>query len=278
MWTAVCFLTTFFIERKPWLVEMTWIDVHTHLNMLESTPEETLRLAELEKVGNVITIGTCPDDLPVVLKLAESHFPRVACSLGIHPHEAKLYTPEIESWIRANAIRPEVVAIGELGLDYYYNHSDQAEQLSAFRAQMSLAADLNLPVEIHTRDAEADTLQVLQEFQGKVRGLLHCFTGTWELAEKALALGYHISISGVVTFKNADALREVVKKVPLDRLHVETDAPFLAPVPFRGKKNQPAWVVHTAQCVADLKDISLDELGRALRQNAASLFPKLRLA
>ncbi len=256
---------------------MSWIDVHTHLNMLEFPPEETLRLASAQGVEQMITIGTCPDDLPIVLGLAQKFGPRVACTLGIHPHEAELFTPEIEKWIRENAVRPEVVAIGETGLDYYYNKAPKEIQIAAFRAQMQIAQDLNLPVEIHTRDAEPDTMQVLADFNGRVRGLLHCFTGTWEMAKAGLDCGFNISISGVVTFKNAEALREVVRRVPLDRIHVETDAPFLAPVPHRGKKNQPAFVVHTAQFVADLKGVSLGELETATRKNAQTLFPKFKL-
>ena len=256
---------------------MSWIDVHTHLNMLEASPEEALRAAAEQNVKHVITIGTCPDDLPVVLALAQKFTPWVACTLGIHPHEAALFSPEVEQWIRTNAPRPEVVAIGETGLDYYYNQAPADIQRQTFRAQMQIAEDLGLPVEIHTRDAEPDTMQVLSEYKDRVRGLLHCFTGTWEMAKFGLDHGFNISISGVVTFKNADALREVVKKVPLDRLHVETDAPFLAPVPHRGKKNQPAWVVHTAALVASLKGVTLEELESATRKNAQTLFSKLRL-
>ena len=256
---------------------MSWTDVHTHLNMLEITPDEALAAARAAGVENMITIGTCPDDLPKVLALAAKYTPRVGCSLGIHPHEAELFTPAIDAWIRLHAVEPHVVAIGETGLDYFYNHAPQEPQRHAFRAQMQIAADLNLPVEIHTREAEADTAVILNEFTGRVRGLLHCFTGTWELAEIGLKHGFNISISGVVTFKNAHDLREVVKKVPLDRLHVETDAPFLAPIPHRGKKNQPAFMVHTAQLVAELKGITLAELQTATQQNARHLFPKFNL-
>jgi len=257
---------------------MSWIDVHTHLNMLPLTVDEALTQARAQGVNRVITIGTCPDDLPVVLDLARQHGPTVACTLGIHPHEAELYTPEVEKWIRAHAIEPQVVAIGETGLDYYYDNAPHEIQREVFRKQLQMAADLSLPVEIHTRDAEPDTMSALAEFKGRVRGLLHCFTGTWEMAKFGLDHGYDISISGVVTFKNAEALREVVRKVPLTSLHVETDAPFLAPVPHRGQKNQPAWVVHTAQLVADLKGVTLPELSTQLQKNALALFPKLRLA
>lgn len=256
---------------------MQWIDVHTHLNMLEMTPEQALQAAGSQSVANVITIGTCPDDLPLVLNLAQKFFPQVACTLGIHPHEAELYTPEVEAYIRQNAAAPEVVAIGETGLDYYYNNAPKEQQIKAFRAQLQIAQDMNLPVEIHTRDAEPDTMAVLKDFAGEKRGLLHCFTGTWEMAKAGLDCGYDISISGVVTFKNAQALRDVVKQVPLDRLHIETDAPFLAPIPHRGKKNQPAFVTHTAELVASLKGVGLEELSAQLRKNAQALFPKLKI-
>lgn len=256
---------------------MQWIDVHTHINMLEMSADEALAAAAANQVKNMITIGTCPDDLPVVLNIAQKYFPQVACTLGIHPHEAELYTPEAEKFIRANGPRPEVVAVGETGLDYYYENAPKEKQREVFRAQLALAHELNLPVEIHTRDAEPDTMQILKEFDGKVRGLLHCFTGTWEMAKAGLDCGYHVSISGVVTFKNAEALRDVVRKVPLDSLHVETDAPFLAPVPHRGKKNQPAWVTETAKVVAGLKGISIEQLSEQTLRNAKALFPKLRL-
>lgn len=252
-----------------------FIDVHTHLNMLEQGPEEALAEAKRQGVGQVITIGTCSDDLPVVLALAQKYYPVVGCTLGIHPHEAEEFTPAIEQYIRENSKLKEVVALGEMGLDYYYNNSPKEVQIQAFRSQMKLAEDCALPVEIHTRDAEDDTIAILREFDGRVKGLLHCFTGTQSLADAGLECGFDISISGVVTFKNAEALRDVVRKVPLQRLHVETDAPFLAPVPHRGKKNQPAWVTHTAQLVAELKGITVEELEKQTRANAQRLFTKM---
>ncbi len=255
---------------------MGWIDVHTHLNFLRGeTPEEGIQAAQASGVSQMITIGTEPKDHDVVLQLAEKHYPVVVCTLGVHPHEAKLYTPEVESFIRSNGSRREVVAVGEIGLDYYYNNSEPEVQRVAFYQQLELAEQLGLPVEIHTRDAEEDTVRILKEFSGRVRGLLHCFTGTEWLARQALDLGLDISISGVVTFKSADALREVVRFLPLDRLHVETDAPFLAPMPMRGKSNIPAYVIHTARFVAELKGISESELMMATVANARRLFTKI---
>lgn len=254
---------------------MSWIDVHTHLNMLEISVEEALEAATQNQVQRLITIGTCPDDLPTVLALGKQYFPQVSCTLGIHPHEAELYSAQMDAYIRQHATEPYVVAIGETGLDYHYNQAPHDVQIAAFRAQLQIAKDLNLPVEIHTRDAESDTALILKDFSGTKRGLLHCFTGTWEMAKAGLDCGYDISISGVSTFKNAGDLREVIRQVPIDRLHVETDAPFLAPVPHRGRKNQPAFVIHTAQLVAELKGVSLEELSRQLQLNAQSLFTKM---
>jgi TatD DNase family protein len=255
-----------------------WIDVHTHLNFLkDKSPEEALIEARAAGVSRFITIGTEPADHPVVLAIAQKYFPEVGCSLGIHPHEGKVYSEEIHHFLEANVGRPEVVAVGEIGLDYHYDNSPREDQKQTFRRQLDLAARHGLPVEIHTRDADEDTVEILLEFRGRLSGIIHCFTGTKWLAENALDLGLDISFSGVITFKNAGDLREVVKYVPLNRLHVETDAPFLAPIPMRGKSNVPAYVVHTAKAVAELKGISEDTLLQATRENARRTFPKLQI-
>jgi len=255
---------------------LEWIDVHTHLDRLEGGPEVALRQAQDAGVKRLITIGTEPADLPLVIELSEKFAPHVFCTIGVHPHDGVKYNSEVGEFLRKNASHPRVVAIGEIGLDYYYNQSPKEEQLLAFREQLQIAADVGLPVEIHTRDAEEDTVKILKEFEGRVKGIIHCFTGTEFLAREALNLGYNISISGVVTFKNADSLRSIVRDVvPLDRLHVETDAPFLAPVPMRGKSNTSAYVVHTAQVVADLKNVSLQTLSEQTKKNAEKLFFKL---
>lgn len=257
---------------------LEWIDIHCHLNMLEGGPAEALKQAQSVGVKNLITIGTEPEDLPLVISLAEQFSPNVFCTIGIHPHEGVKYSEEVAAFLRKNSSHPRVVAIGEIGLDYYYNQSPKEEQIHAFRDQLKIAEEVGLPVEIHTRDAEEDTISILKEFKGRVKGLIHCFTGTEWLAKEALDLGFNISISGVVTFKNADSLRNIVKDIiPIDRLHVETDAPFLAPVPMRGKKNTSAYVVHTAQVVADLKNVSLQTLSEQTKKNALNLFKKLIL-
>lgn len=255
---------------------LEWIDVHCHLDRLEGGPEVALQLAQQAGVKRIITIGTEPDDLPTVMQLAEKFAPDVFCTIGVHPHDGVKYNASVGEFLRKNASHPRVVAIGEIGLDYYYNQSPKEEQIVAFREQLQIAADAGLPVEIHTRDAEDDTIAILKEFEGRVKGIIHCFTGTAKLAQSALDIGYNISISGVVTFKNADSLRAIVRDiVPLDRLHVETDAPFLAPVPMRGKSNTSAYMVHTAQVVADLKNVSLQTLCEQTKKNAEILFTKL---
>lgn len=254
---------------------LQWLDMHAHLHMLEEGSEEALRLAREAGVVKIVTIGTEPKDLPLVLEMAEKKYPDVFCTLGIHPHEGQIYTDEIGKFIESHLSKPWVVGVGEIGLDYYYENSAREEQKKAFRAQLEIAARAGLPVQIHTRDADEDTVEILREFKGRVRGIIHCFTGTKFLADEALALGFNISISGVVTFKNAESLREIVRSLPLDRIHVETDAPFLAPIPMRGRKNTPAYVVHTAKFVADLKGVSVEELARITRENALKMFPKI---
>ena len=255
--------------------KLYWTDMHAHLDKLEEGPDKALELALAQNVKRIVTIATDPNDLRTVLAFADKYKPYVFCTLGIHPHEGVTYSPDVRQFIKENAVNPRVIAVGEIGLDYYYEQSPKKEQLHAFRDQLELAHELNMPIEIHTRDAEQDTIDLLKEYEGKVTGLIHCFTGTQWLADQALALGYNISISGIVTFKNAGDLRKVVESIPLDRLHVETDSPFLAPMPMRGKSNTPSFVVHTARLVADLKKISVDELCLQTNKNAEKMFPKL---
>ncbi len=258
------------------LPQNKWIDMHCHLDRLEGGPEHALKLAKENGIEKIITIGTEPEDLQIVLDLAKKYGPDVFCTIGIHPHEGVKYTDAIGQFLLKHGPSPEVVAIGEIGLDYYYDQSPRAEQIDAFEKQLEIAAQLNLPVEIHTRDAEEDTVRILKNMNGRVTGLIHCFTGTEWLAKQALDLGFNISISGVVTFKSADALRAVVKDIiPLDRIHVETDAPFLAPIPMRGKTNTSAYMVHTAKVVAGLKNVTEAELARVTKINAKKLFKKL---
>ena len=253
-----------------------WIDVHAHLDMLEDSPEITLQKAKEAGVSKIVTIGTEPSDHEFVLKTAKQFYPDIYCTLGVHPHQGMMWKDEVGAWIEKHLPEKEVIAVGEIGLDYYYTKSPVEEQKLAFRKQLDIARRHKMPVQIHTREAEQDTVEILKEFKGEVTGLIHCFTSSTWLAQQCLDLGYNISFSGVVTFKNAESLRETCKLVPLDRMHVETDSPFLAPIPQRGKKNTPAFVVHTAELVAGLKGVSLEKLAEATNANARQLFPKIQ--
>ena len=255
---------------------MKWIDVHTHLNALEITAEEALQRAQAVDVHRLITIGTSIKDLPVVVDLTEKLAPYVYCTLGVHPSDAETYDQVTEDFILGNLSNKKVAALGEMGLDYYYDNADREVQRKVFTRQLEMAVEHDLPVEIHTRDAEEDTLNILKSFGGKVKGILHCFTGTHDMAHEAIKLGLNISISGIVTFKNANDLRETVKSLPKDRIHVETDAPYLAPVPQRGKKNEPSFVVHTGHFVADLINETPEKLAEITCNNALKMFPKIQ--
>ena len=251
-----------------------WTDVHTHLNMLDDSPEKIIKEACTQRVNHLITIGTEPKDWPLVIQFSKA-FKSVRGTLGMHPHSADQYNNDVERVLSKSLDEKGIVACGEIGLDYYYEYSDRKKQKEVFLKQMQLAYEKKIPVEIHTRSAEEDTISVLSEFKGRVKGLLHCFTGSWNLAKEALDRGFNISFSGILTFRKADDLREVCQKIPLDRLHLETDAPYLAPVPKRGKQNKPAWLVYTAQTVADLHNISLEELSIKTENNRDFLFGKI---
>lgn len=256
----------------------SWIDMHCHLPMLKSPVEDVIEEACQKDVQCCVTIGTEPEDHQTTFDLAKRFFPKVACGLGVHPHEASKYTPEVEAFFYEKLVEREVVALGEIGLDYYYEHSPQKVQQDVFEKQLQIAKDLDMPVQIHTRDAEEDTIAILQNFSGQIRGDIHCFTGTQKLADQALDLGLDISLSGIVTFKNAKALQEVASTLPLDRIHIETDAPFLTPVPHRGKPNAPCFLVHTGAFLAQMKCIPVKQLQEQLQQNALRTFPKLSLS
>lgn len=257
------------------------IDSHAHLDYeYEQSTEELLAQAKASGVERVIAIAASADSLERVRDLAE-RFPQVHFTSGVHPHDSGDFTPEIFARIRELAKHPKCVAIGELGLDYYYEHSSPAVQHLALEAQLAFSAEIGKPVVVHTREADADTLRFLEvhsrEFRARhpqqAPGVIHCFTGNRALAEACLQLGYLISFSGIITFKNAEPLREVVRQVvPLERMLVETDSPFLAPIPHRGKKNQPAFTRHVAEKVAELKGVPLEEVARQTRVNTERLF------
>ena len=260
---------------------MTLIDSHCHLNYegLAERRDEVLDAARERGVVGFLNISTRQSEWDDVIAVAD-HESDVWATVGVHPHEADNHPDLGAGALVSAADHPRVVAIGECGLDYYYDKSDRAAQRERFEAHIAAARTTGLPLVVHTRDAEADTAEILAREVGKggVAGVLHCFTGSRELAERALDLGFFISLSGIVTFKNADDLRETAKIVPADRLLVETDSPFLAPVPNRGKTCEPAFVADTAAFLAELRGETLDELAIATTRNFFSLFAKARPA
>jgi TatD DNase family protein len=254
------------------------VDSHCHLDFPDyaGKVDEVLARARAAGVSVCISIGTELKRFPGVKAVAEAHAD-VWCSVGVHPHESEKELLDDEAALVAEAAHPKVVGIGETGLDYYYEHSPRQPQQANFRSHIAAARRTGLPVIVHTRDAEDDTIAILREemAKGRFTGLIHCFTGTQKLADAALEMGLYISVSGIATFKNSSALREVIKSVPLDRLLVETDAPYLAPVPHRGKTNEPAFVVHTAAMLAELKSVPETELAAATTENFFRLFSKV---
>jgi TatD DNase family protein len=254
------------------------VDHHCHLDFPQfaSERDEVITRARRAGVGVIVTISTRIRRLPEILAIAEA-YPNVFCSVGTHPHKAhEELDMTVEDIVRL-AQHPKVVAIGEAGLDYYYKNSPSEAQAQGFRKHIAAARETGLPLEIHTRDADADTARILAEehAKGAFPAILHCFTGGRELALRALDLGCYISFSGVVSFKKSEALRAIAAEVPLDRLLVETDAPFLAPEPFRGKTNEPSLVVHTAAALANVKGLPPAELAKATTDNFFRLFRKV---
>ena len=253
------------------------VDSHCHLDFPDFAAElpDVVARAKAAGVGVCVSIGTKLSRFAEVAAVAEQ-FPDVYCSVGSHPHEAEQEPLANSTPILEMARRRKVVGIGETGLDYYYEHSPRGQQTANFRAHIGAARELKLPLIVHTRDAEDDTIDILRDEMGKgaFTGLIHCFTGTQRLADAALDLGLYISASGIATFKKSDALREVLKNVPLERLLVETDAPYLAPTPFRGKRNEPSFVVHTAATLAELKGVSPDVIAKTTTDNFFRLFTR----
>jgi TatD DNase family protein len=253
------------------------IDSHCHLNYegLADRQEEVLAAARARGVQGFLNISTRQKEWGEVVGAAERH-PDVWASIGVHPHEADAHPDLGAAALVEAAAHPRVIAIGECGLDYYYDKSDRAAQRERFGAHIEAARLTGLPLVVHTRDAEDDTAEILTREVGKggVSGVLHCFTGSAELARTALDLGFYVSISGIVTFKNAKDLQEVATTIPQDRLLVETDSPFLAPVPHRGQTCEPAFVADTAAFLSDLRDEPLDELAAATTSNFFRLFNK----
>lgn len=254
------------------------VDSHCHLDFPDFASELDAVMARAREahIGICVSIGTRMDGFARVREIAE-RFPDVWCSVGVHPHEAEKELLDAPDVLIQATRHPKVVGIGETGLDYYYEHSPRAQQVVNFRTHIAAARQTGLPLIVHTRDAEDETIAILGEemAKGRFTGLIHCFTGTKRLADAALELGLYISASGIATFKKSDELRAVLKDVPLARLLVETDSPYLAPMPMRGKRNEPAFVRHTAAALASLRGINERELEDATTENFLRLFTKV---
>lgn len=259
-----------------------WIDSHCHLThpkLLETvSTEEALAQARAAGIIGMLNISCrVRGDFPGILELAHGN-PDIWCSVGTHPHDAA--DPDEKALEERDlaalaASDPKIVAVGESGLDYYYDNSPRAEQQDSFRKHIRACLEAGLPLVVHARDAEEDIIRILtEEGRGALRGVMHCFSGTADFASAALSLGFYVSFSGIITFKKAQALREVAASVPPDRVLVETDAPYLAPEPYRGKTNQPAYVCHTGRCLAEIHGVSEERMAALCNENFFRLFDR----
>ncbi len=262
-----------------------YIDSHAHIEMenFDADREEVIARARAAGVQIIVAVGNgdvSKDSHASAFRLAE-RYPFIYTTVGVHPHEARLLDDRLYAKLLELARHPKVIAWGEIGLDYHYDNSPRESQQKAFRKQLGHARSLGLPVVIHTREAEADTLAILEEeWAGAgLPGIIHCFTGTRAFAEEVTTrLGFYISFSGVVTFKNSGDLRDTAEHLPVDRILIETDSPFLAPVPHRGRRNEPAYVVEVARQIAELRGLSVEEVGRATTENFKRAFRLDRIA
>ncbi len=253
------------------------IDSHCHLNYpgLVEDQQGVMARARAAGVGRMVAIGTKQAEWAEVQRLADQESD-VFCTVGIHPHEAEKHPDLGISELLDAAQHKRTIGIGETGLDYYYDHSPREQQQAHFRAHIVAARETGLPLVVHTRDAEADTLRIMQEEmeQGRYTGVIHCFTASKAFAEEAIRLGLYISMSGILTFKSARDLQETAKTIPLDRLLVETDSPYLAPVPMRGRACEPAFVTHTNACLAMLRSMDAAKMADITSANFFNLFKK----
>jgi TatD DNase family protein len=262
-------------------MQAMFIDSHAHIetSQFDEDREAVIQRALDAGIEVIVNVGdgyVAHDSHAAAFRLAEQH-PFIYTTIGVHPHEARLLDDELFAKLLDWSQHPKVIAWGEIGLDYYYDNSPREVQRDAFCRQLRAARQRNLLVVIHTRDAEEDTLAILrEEWQGvSPAGIIHCFTGTRKFAEAAIELGFLISFSGVVTFKNAEDLRDTARQLPLDKILIETDSPFLAPIPYRSKRNEPAYVIETARAIAALRELSVEEIGRITSENFKRLFPKV---
>ncbi|MGE0736752.1 MAG: TatD family hydrolase [Alphaproteobacteria bacterium] len=258
---------------------MMLVDSHCHLDFPDFAKDfgDVMARASSANIGTMLTIGTTLSKFSTVRAIAEAH-EHVYCSVGVHPHEAGREGVASPAPLLELANHPKVVGIGETGLDYFYEHSARDAQKTSFVAHIEAARESKLPLIVHARDADEDAMAIMEaEYRnGAYPGVIHCFTASRSFAERALALGFCISFSGIVTFRNAKDIQDTARAVPLDRILVETDAPYLAPVPNRGKRNEPSFVSHTARFLAELKGISADALARDTTDNFFNLFRKAK--
>ncbi|HEX5883342.1 MAG TPA: TatD family hydrolase [Pyrinomonadaceae bacterium] len=255
-----------------------FIDSHAHIDgpEFDDDRDEIIERARAAGVSTILNVGTGDPHSGAFERAVElgKRYESVYTSLGTHPHDARLYDDKAEDKIKSLIKSERVIAWGEIGLDFHYDNSPRDVQIAVFKRQLRAARECDLPVVIHTREAESETIEILQSvYAGAERkGVFHCFSGSMDLAQRALELGFMISLSGIVTFKKADELREIAKQVPLNRLLIETDCPYLTPIPYRGKRNEPAYVVEVARCLAGIHRVDLEEIGRVTSENFRSFF------
>jgi TatD DNase family protein len=250
------------------------IDSHAHLEMpeFEKDLEEVIHRAKDRDVNCIFTVGTEQGGWKIAVDIARTH-PNVYAILGVHPHNAREIKHQTYSMLRELCREEKVRALGEIGLDFFRNVSPREIQLRRFREQIGLARELGLPLVVHDREAHRETLEVLRsENAGTCGGVLHCFSGDYDMARKCLDMGLHISVAGSITFRNAEEVRGVIRKLPLDGVLVETDAPFLAPVPFRGKRNEPGYVRYSVEKIAEIKNIPFEKVAEVTTENAFRVF------
>jgi TatD DNase family protein len=260
------------------IIQEMYVDSHAHIEMedFDGDRQAVIQRALDADVRMIVNVGDGDargDSHSAAFRIADE-YPFIYTTVGVHPHEATILDDDFYDRLEEMARHPKVIAVGEIGLDYHYDNSPRDVQRQAFRRQLRLAGERELPVVIHTREAEPDTLKILEEeWAGASKaGIIHCFTGTRQFAETVVGMGFYISFSGVVTFKKAVELREAAKSLPLDRLLIETDSPFLAPEPFRGRRNEPSFVVETARRIAALREMEPLDFGRATTKNFMKAF------
>lgn len=256
-----------------------WIDSHAHLEMDAFDPDrpQVIKRAFDQGIKRIVTIGTDLDSSRQALALAND-YPHIWATVGVHPHEAAAFHLKILPQLARLAENPKVIAIGEIGLDFYRNLSPKEAQKETFRHLIHLARAVSLPIIIHDRDAHQEVLTLLREEKAwEIGGVFHCFSGDWEMARECLDLNFFLSVTGAITYKKGSILEEVVRQAPIESLLLETDAPYLAPHPFRGKRNEPGYLIHTAEHVALLRGISLDALSQAILNNTQRAFKRMML-